>query len=100
MSDPFLEANPSVEPVRLEPVLMQRSRRLLLIGFAAGLAVVLGLARWVTPDERGYGTHEQLGLPPCAFRVVTGLPCPSCGMTTSFAYVVRGQVLVAALTNP
>jgi hypothetical protein len=100
MSEPLLEANLSAEPVRLEPMAMRCSRRVLLVVLAAGLAVVLGLARWVTPDKRGFGTHEQLGLPPCAFRVITGIPCPSCGMTTSFAYVVRGQLLVAALTNP
>ena len=66
----------------------------------AGLLATLFVASQLRPDPRGWGTHEQLGLPPCAFRAITGVPCPSCGMTTSFAYVVRGQVLVAALTNP
>jgi hypothetical protein len=37
-------------------------------------------------------THRQLGLPPCTFKFVTGLPCPSCGMTTSFALLIRGDV--------
>lgn len=79
---------------------MSLSRRLLLVGIAAVLALVLAVARLLNPDERGYGTHEQLGLPPCAFRAITGLPCPSCGMTTSFSYLVRGQLVAAALTNP
>ena len=39
------------------------------------------------------GTHRQLGLPPCTFYTFTGgLPCPSCGMTTSFALLARGDV--------
>ncbi len=37
-------------------------------------------------------THRQLGLPPCTFKFATGLPCPSCGMTTSFALLVRGDM--------
>jgi hypothetical protein len=37
-------------------------------------------------------THLQLGLPPCNFRMLTGMPCPSCGMTTSFAFLARGDV--------
>lgn len=71
----------------------------MLVASAFGLAVVLGVARWVEPDARGYGTHEQLGLPPCAFRVLTRIPCPACGLTTSFAYVVRGEFRNAAAAN-
>lgn len=37
-------------------------------------------------------THTQLGLPPCTFRVATGWPCPACGMTSSFALFVRGDL--------
>lgn len=37
-------------------------------------------------------THQQLGLPPCSFVDQTGIPCPACGMTTSFALLVRGDV--------
>jgi hypothetical protein len=50
----------------------------LLGGF--GLIALLATARWLTPDARGLGTHEQLGLPPCGFYLWYGLPCPSCGM--------------------
>jgi hypothetical protein len=73
---------------------------LVLVAAAVAMAAVLGVARWLEPAERGYGTHEQLGLPPCAFRALTGVPCPSCGMTTSFAYAVRGRLWSAAWTNP
>ncbi|MBC8289788.1 MAG: DUF2752 domain-containing protein, partial [Planctomycetes bacterium] len=31
------------------------------------------------------------GLAPCSFEFLTSLPCPSCGMTTSFSHFVRGQ---------
>jgi hypothetical protein len=29
--------------------------------------------------------------PPCAFRTVTGLPCPMCGGTRAFAFAARGD---------
>jgi hypothetical protein len=58
---------------------------------ALALAGVLGVAARLTPDPRGYGTHTQLGLAPCAFQAVTGTRCPTCGMTTSFAWFVRGR---------
>lgn len=53
----------------------------LVLGTAAlGLAVWLVLALFVTPDERGYGTHEKLGLPACVSMKVLGVPCPGCGV--------------------
>src|SRR5438128_7346592 len=58
---------------------------------------VFGLAAWLKPyDAAGQAlkmeTHRQMGLPPCTFKAMTGMPCPSCGMTTSFALLIRGDV--------
>jgi len=58
--------------------------------------VVAGMLR---PDPRGRGTHEQLGLPPCTLIVLTGIPCPACGMTTSWSLATHGQFLEAARTH-
>ncbi|MEZ6123200.1 MAG: DUF2752 domain-containing protein [Planctomycetaceae bacterium] len=74
--------------------------RLYLGLLAAGLASVFLTARWLQPDIRGYGTHEQLGLPACTFRQFLHLPCPHCGMTTSFSLIVRGQWGAAMAANP
>ena len=46
------------------------------------------------------GTHQQLGLPGCSLPMLTGYPCPSCGMTTAFAHAVRGQFIDAFLAQP
>jgi hypothetical protein len=73
-----------------------RWARLLVLLWGMGLLGLLVATRWLTPDERGLGTHEQLGLPPCGFYLWWGLPCPSCGMTTSWAWFVRGNFLEAA----
>ena len=70
------------------------------VGVAAGLIVALLLSFWLKPDPRGVGTHEQLLVWPCNFHVLTGLPCPFCGMTTAFAFMARGQVREVLLAQP
>jgi hypothetical protein len=62
--------------------------------------VVLTIARVLSPSPNGLGTHQQLGLPPCFFHQMTGIPCPTCGMTTSFAHTVRLHFYEAFITQP
>ena len=83
-----------------EPARLTRSTRSLLALAALGLMLVFGIARWLEPDPRGYGTHTQLGLSPCAFVLVTGQRCPTCGMTTSFAWFARGRFDRSWRANP
>ncbi len=64
-----------------------------------GLAVLL-LAGWLTPSDGGVGTHRQLGLPVCGLLQTTGVPCPTCGMTTAFSHTVRGQWISAFIAQP
>jgi hypothetical protein len=71
--------------------------RFTLVAMALGLGTVFAVALWLKPyDEAGrplrMEAHRQLGLPPCSFYTWTGLPCPSCGMTTSVALLVRGDL--------
>jgi hypothetical protein len=68
-------------------------------GLATVSAIVLGIARALTPDPSGVGTHLQLGLPRCGFLSLTGLPCPACGLTTAFAHMARGEIAAAASVN-
>jgi hypothetical protein len=84
------------EPLEVVPV-NGAAVRGCLVGLALGLTTVFGIALWLDPyagdgSARRMETHRQLGLPPCTFYSVTGLPCPACGMTTSFALLVRGDV--------
>jgi hypothetical protein len=52
---------------------------------------LLAVASQLEPNLSGLGTHQQLGLPPCSFRLIFGARCPACGMTTSWAYFARGH---------
>jgi hypothetical protein len=70
-----------------------------MVGIAVGVLAVFAVAAALTPDPRGHGTHEQLGLPPCTFVFLFGRPCPSCGMTTAWSWLARGNVLAAMRAN-
>jgi hypothetical protein len=67
---------------------------------AVGSVAVLVVAAILEPSPSGYGTHTQLGLPPCGFLLLTGSPCPGCGLTTAFAHGVRGDWALAVGANP
>jgi hypothetical protein len=73
-------------------------------GFALAIAgaclAVLALAATVEPDPSGTGTHTALGLGRCTSLYLCDLPCPSCGMTTSYAHFVRGQLLASLWVQP
>lgn len=66
----------------------------------SGCAALLGTAAYLEPDAAGYGTHRQLGFGKCGMLVTTGLPCPTCGMTTAYAYTVRGRLISAFVAQP
>ena len=68
-----------------------------VMGFA--LLGPLALAGVLRPDDRGHGTHQQMGLPPCTLLVLFDVRCPTCGMTTSWASLVRGRLAEALSAN-
>jgi hypothetical protein len=71
------------------------------VGFPANLPWAgLCLSAEVPPaTPRRMETHRQRGLPPCTFFLMTEMPCPSCGMTTSFALLMRGDVWNSVRAN-
>jgi hypothetical protein len=79
---------------------MTPSKRLLALAVAATAAAPLVVAATLVPAAAGMGTHRQLGLPSCTWPAFFGIPCITCGMTTSFAHAVRGEWLRAFVTQP
>jgi hypothetical protein len=107
MSTEFPAVAPSrsgSEPPPLPEALEARRERRLAAGFALLGVAVFGVAAILNPyDEAGRprmnGTHRQLGLPPCTLQALTGVGCPSCGMTTAFALLAHGDPGAAWRTN-
>ena len=65
----------------------------------ASLLALLATAAALKPHPRGYGTHQRLGLPPCTIVQLYDIRCPSCGMTTSWSCLMRGQLLSSGRAN-
>ena len=86
----------------LEPEVRGRStEHWVLFLFALAIPIVLTLmAIGFTPDERGFGTHEQLGIRPCLTLDLWGIPCPGCGVTTSVTLATQGRPLDSLRTQP
>ena len=74
--------------------------RVAALAVALGIAGVLGLAAWLHPDAAGHGTHTQLGMPQCQWVVLFNKPCPTCGMTTSFALAAHEHLARSFINQP
>lgn len=75
-------------------------RRLGALALALVCATPLVVAATLTPSDAGFGTHTQMGLHECGFKLATGLPCATCGCTTAFAHAADGSLLTSLMTQP
>ena len=97
-------ARSPVEPPPLPEVLEARRERRLAAGLAVAGVAVFSIASLLNPYDasgtpRRCGTHRQLGLPACPLERLTGVGCPSCGMTTAFSLLTHGDPAAAWQTN-
>lgn len=64
-------------------------------------AGILATAICLSPDPKGYGTHKKIGLPSCMTSRLLGLKtCPSCGLTTAFTLIGKGNFKQARQIHP
>lgn len=94
----FATGNPPINGA--QPVAFSLGDRIIYIVLVTLAGFTLAIARILKPSPTGLGTHEQLGLPPCFFLQLTGIPCPGCGLTTCFAHSVRLHFYQAFITQP
>jgi len=73
----------------------------------AMVALVLAVGGWliyalvqVHPDPRGFGTHEQLGMLRCSWPAMSGIPCPTCGVTTAATHMLHLQPWQSVVAQP
>ncbi len=76
------------------------TNRVVGASIALPTSTVLGIAMWLTPSERGFGTHTQLGLGECVMMQLTDWPCPMCGMTTTFTLMAHLRPVDAFFNQP
>jgi hypothetical protein len=96
-------AAPVVPPIyAISPVPQKLTNvgRLIALSVALACFALLATAVFLRPSATGVATHTALGFDECHFLLSTGIPCPSCGMTTSFAWFVRGHVLASFYVQP
>ncbi|QQE12844.1 DUF2752 domain-containing protein [Planctomycetota bacterium] len=75
---------------------VRRNRMVALILLSVCLFPLL-MGLYLTPEG---GLSKSFGVPACGFKLETGLPCLTCGMTTSVTHAVRGDLLTAFWLQP
>jgi hypothetical protein len=93
-----LSANPPL-PVRESPVGAAFDRFVAVVTILAAFGFVFVLSL-VEPRAEGHGTHELLGMEPCGWPALYGMPCPTCGVTTAATHLVHLDPIGAFLTQP
>lgn len=95
----FDSAQPDASAGRLAGALKRlRGDGLWLSLLLIAMALVAG---WLLPlDSQGEISEDFFLEIPCVFHMVTGLPCPLCGMTRAFANLSRLQISQAAVFSP
>ena len=91
----FSTAQQTINPFRLTS-----AGRIAAAAIACGCISLLLVAAYLQPNHAGVATHLGLGMQPCQWLVRTGLPCPACGMTTSFSWLVRGNLAASFYVQP
>lgn len=49
------------------------------------ILLIMGYSFYFSPDEEKYPV-------PCVHEIITGEPCPSCGLSHAFSLIVRGRI--------
>jgi hypothetical protein len=92
-------AEAAADPLPRAPSDLRWYQRAAMVAGGTLLLSLLATAAILKPNPDGKGTHRQLGLPPCSLVVLAGIRCPSCGMTTSWSHLMRGNVLASVRAN-
>ena len=92
--------NMNVTPSKPEPP-ARKPKGVRLAGLMTALPcwAILAVGFSLTARPKGDGTHTQIGLPECRTMVVDGVPCPTCGLTTSITAAAHGDFAASGRAN-
>jgi hypothetical protein len=79
--------------MRVPPRLLAVDRRRALAQHAGLLALGLIAARFANPDR-------PLPFDVCGFKILTGVPCPTCGLTRALCHALRGDWAASLSYHP
>ncbi len=85
---------------QVPPLRASKKERVVAALISLACLAVLVVAFILQPSPDGFGTHRQMGMPPCGWVQAFGKPCMTCSMTTAFAHMARGHVVQSFVTQP
>jgi hypothetical protein len=94
------EVVPAIYSPREQPSRLGIPGRMAASAIAIVCLAPLVTAALLVPNPYGLGTHTALGLAPCGFYSRYGIACPTCGMTTSWAWFARGNLSASLWIQP
>jgi hypothetical protein len=94
------QAIPTIYAPPAKPIRLSLTGRLLSLAASVACLTVAIIAWKLPPSPSGVGSHHKLGMLPCNMLEVTGIPCPSCGMTTSFAWFYKAHLVGSLYVQP
>jgi hypothetical protein len=94
------QAIPIIYAPPTRPSRLNAAGRLMALLVGLLFLAPLLLASWLPPAHDGSGTHQRMGFIACQTLTQTGVPCPTCGMTTSFAWFARGNFPASIYVQP
>ena len=81
-------------------MLQRHSTRIINLSIIIVLSALFITLIMLEPSASGLGTHRQLVPMPCLFHLALGIPCPSCGLTTSLSFLMSGEWGAALQAHP
>jgi len=81
-------------------ILIDYSNRNVLLFRVIFLAALMIIPFFLQPNINGYGTHTQLGIHRCPLFTFFGIKCPTCGLTTSFSLIAKGELKQSIKIHP
>jgi len=79
--------------MQVPPRLLAADRRRSLAQQAGFVALGLLIARFANPDR-------PLPFEVCGFKILTGVPCPTCGLTRALCHALRGDWAASVAYHP